>query len=87
MKQLAIIQGYCLQYKSTMWFQTDKKKKEKSYYLLGILTVEHPEHKYIDERDEERRVGVELLLFHEHICSVTKVKIAHDDAHPAERLE
>lgn len=30
---------------------------------------------------------VELLLFHEHVCSVTKVKIAHDDAHPAQGLE
>ena len=30
---------------------------------------------------------VELLLFHEQICSVTKVEISHDDPHPAEGLE
>lgn len=56
-------------------------------YLLAVLTVKHSQDEYIDERDEECGVCVELLLFHEHICSVTKVKIAHDDAHPAERLE
>lgn len=59
----------------------------KKPHLLAVLTVEHSQDKYIDERDEERGVCVELLLFHEHICSVTKVKIAHDDAHPAEGLE
>ena len=56
-------------------------------HLLAVLTVEHSQYKDIDERDEECRVCVELLLFHEHICSVTKVEIAHDDAHPAEGLE
>ncbi|TNN72152.1 hypothetical protein EYF80_017580 [Liparis tanakae] len=48
---------------------------------------EQSQHKYIDKRDEERGVGVELLLLHEHVCSVTEVEIAHDDAHLAEGLE
>lgn len=61
--------------------------QNKKSHLLAVLTVEHSQDKYIDERDEERGVCVELLLFHEHICSVTKVKIAHDDAHPAEGLK
>ena len=32
-------------------------------------------------------MSVELLLLHEHICSVTQIEISHDDAHPAEGLE
>lgn len=69
--------------------------KEKKYctgnhllsYLLAVLIVKDSQHKYIDERDKECGVCVELLLLHEHICSVTEVKIAHDDAHPAKSLE
>lgn len=56
-------------------------------HLLAVLTVEHSQHKNIDEGDEERRVRVELLLLHEHVCSVTQVEVQHYDAHPAESPE
>lgn len=56
-------------------------------HLFAILTVEQPQDKYIDERDEECGVCVELLLLHEHICSITKVEVSHYDPHPAEGLE
>lgn len=55
-------------------------------HLFGVLVVEHSQDKDVDKGDEERGVGVELLLLHEHVGPVAEVEIAHDEAHPAEGL-
>lgn len=55
-------------------------------YLFSVLIVETPQHKYIDEWDEEGGVCVELLLLHKDVRSVTQVEVQHDETHLANGL-
>lgn len=55
--------------------------------LFCTFVVEDSQHEDIDDRDEERRVGIKLVLLHVQVCSVAEIEVTHDQAQFADGEE